>query len=200
MRSDVIKVTAGGEGMETALREVEQVIKYKGLTGKNALHLRLLTEETMGLMRSVTGEKEGEFWIEDKDGTFQLHLRTWTRMDSQKRDQLISVSSRGRNESARGIMGRLRDFFDRGADDDVATLNPMMTQGLFEHTSTPTLDWEWSLVQYQQNVSAAAARNDSEAREAWDELEKSVVAHVADDVKVYIRGDKVDMVIVKKMN
>ena len=200
MRSDVIKVTAGGEGMETALREVEQVIKYKGLTGKNALHLRLLTEETMGLMRSVTGEKEGEFWIEDKDGTFQLHLRTWTRMDSQKRDQLISVSSRGRNESARGIMGRLRDFFDRGADDDVDTLNPMMTQGLFEHTSTPTLDWEWSLVQYQQNVSAAAARNDSEAREAWDELEKSVVAHVADDVKVYIRGDKVDMVIVKKMN
>ena len=200
MKTDVITISSNGAGMGAALQQAEKTAAYKNLTGKNALHLRLLTEETMGLMRSVTGEKEGEFWIEDKDGTFQLHLRTWTRMDSQKRDQLISVSSRGRNESARGIMGRLRDFFDRGADDDVATLNPMMTQGLFEHTSTPTLDWEWSLVQYQQNVSAAAARNDSEAREAWDELEKSVVAHVADDVKVYIRGDKVDMVIVKKMN
>jgi hypothetical protein len=200
MKTDVITVSAKGGRMEKALEQVDKVIAYKELTGKKALHLRLLAEEMMGLMRSVTGEPEGSFWIEEEDGEYTLHLCVRTFMDPEKKQKLLSVSSTGKNESARGIMGRLRDFFDRGADDDVATLNPMMTQGLFEHTSTPTLDWEWSLVQYQQNVSAAAARNDSEAREAWDELEKSVVAHVADDVKVYIRGDKVDMVIVKKMN
>ena len=41
---------------------------------------------------------------------------------------------------------------------------------------------------------------DAAAKEAWDELEKSVVAKVADDVKVAIRGRTVEMTIVKKLN
>ena len=55
MKSDVITVSNRGKRMETALEQVDKVIAYKGLTGKNALHLRLLAEEMMGLMRSVTG-------------------------------------------------------------------------------------------------------------------------------------------------
>ncbi len=38
-----------------------------------------------------------------------------------------------------------------------------------------------------------------DAREAWDELEKSVVAKVADDVKVSILGRVVEMIILKKL-
>ena len=38
-----------------------------------------------------------------------------------------------------------------------------------------------------------------EAAEAWDELEKSVVSHVADDVKISIEGWQTEMVIVKKL-
>ena len=41
---------------------------------------------------------------------------------------------------------------------------------------------------------------DEKAREMWDELEKSVVTHVADDVKVAIRGRTVEMAIYKKLN
>ena len=41
---------------------------------------------------------------------------------------------------------------------------------------------------------------DAAAKEAWDELEKSVVAKVADDVNVAIRGRTVEMTIVKKLN
>ena len=36
-------------------------------------------------------------------------------------------------------------------------------------------------------------------QEEWDELEKSVVAKVADDVKVSMRGRNVEMIIVKKI-
>ena len=34
----------------------------------------------------------------------------------------------------------------------------------------------------------------------WDELEKSVVTHVADDIKVSIRGQQVEMTILKKLD
>ena len=47
MKSDVIAVSSRGNQIETALNQVDKVAAYKGLTGKNALHLRLLTEEMM---------------------------------------------------------------------------------------------------------------------------------------------------------
>ena len=48
-------------------------------------------------------------------------------------------------------------------------------------------------------VAARVREDDGEARKAWDELEKSVVARVADDVKVSIRGRVVEMTLLKKM-
>ena len=67
MKTDVISVFGRGNRAEAALEQADKVVAYKGLTGKNALHLRLLTEEMTGLMRSVTGATEGQFWIEDHE-------------------------------------------------------------------------------------------------------------------------------------
>ncbi len=199
MKTDVILISSKGARMENALNEVDKVADYKGLSAKNRLHLRLLTEEMMGMMRSLTGESEGEFWIEDSDQEYDLHLRVVTPMDSVKREQLLAASSSGKNESARGLMGRLRDFFDRGADEDIASIStPLMLQGMYDYSSQPTLDWEWSMLRYEEALSSQVRQNASGAKEAWDELEKSVVAHVADDVKVSIRGREVEMTIIKK--
>ena len=201
MKTDVIAISSKGAQIEAALSQVDKVTAYKGLTGKNALHLRLLAEEMMGMMRSITGETEGKFWIEDEANVYQLHLQVATRMDSDKRERLLSAASTGKNESAKGLMGRLRDFFDQGADEDIASYSsPLLLYGAYEHSSTPTLDWEWSMMRYEDVLSDRVKENDAEAREAWDELEKSVVAKVADDVKVSIRGRTVEMTIMKKMN
>ncbi len=201
MKTDVIVVTSRGAGMGTALEQAEKVAAYKGLSGKGALHLQLLTEETLGLMRSITGETEGRFWIEDEDGVYALHLSVVTNMTSDKREQLLSTASSGKNESARGFMGKLRDFFDRGADDDVAAYtSPLLMSGMHEQSSTPTLDMEWSMLRYEQALTDGVQRREDDALEAWDELEKSVVGRVADEVKVSIRGRQVEMIILKKLS
>jgi hypothetical protein len=201
MKTDIISVSSSGRQMETALRQVEKVSAYKELGHKQALHLRLLAEEMMGMMRSITGEKEGEFWIEDEDGVYRLHLKVTTPMDSDKREKLLSVSSTGKNESARGLMGRLRDFFDQSMDSDVASVtSPLLAPDMFEQTGMTSLEREWSLIRYVGALSDKVKEDDPAAKEAWDELEKSVVARVADDVKVSIKGRTVEMTIIKKMN
>lgn len=198
MKTDVITVSASGKRMETALDQVEKVAAYKGLSPKNTLHLRLLTEEMMSMMRSITGEPEGEFWIEDNDGEYALHLRVAARMNLEKRAQLLSVSASGKNEAARGLMGRIREFFDMGCDEEYDGFSTALMPDAFEHSSSPVLDWEWSMRRYE-NVVSTKMGQDAAAREAWDELEKSVVKHVADDVKVFIRGGYVEMTILKKI-
>ena len=193
-------VSSKGARMEEALKEVDKVAGYKGLSHKSALHLRLLTEEMMGLMRSITGETEGCFWIEDQDNVYELHLQTTTRMTSLKREKLLSAATSGKNESAKGFMGHIRDFFDRGADEDIAAYgSPLLMAGAFEKSSTPALDWEWSMTRYEDELRPSIQRQDAAALAAWDELEKSVVARVADDVKVSIKGRTAEVTIVKKI-
>ena len=51
----------------------------------------------------------------------------------------------------------------------------------------------WSL----SNCQTSVKKNNS-ALEDWDELEKSIIANLADDVTVGINGDNVEMVITKK--
>ena len=200
MKSDVIIVSSRGRQMEKALDQVEKISAYKNLSPKNALHLRLLTEEMMGLMRSITGETEGAFWIEDQDDIFEFHLRTSTRMTSTKREQLLSATTSGKNESARSFMGWIRDFFEQGADEDIAyASSPLMMPELHEHSMSSSLDWEWSMMRYEQALAPRIERKEKEALEAWDGLEKSVVARLADEVKVSIKGQTVELIIYKKM-
>jgi len=200
MKTDVITVSSRGKQMEKALEQADKVAAYKGLSAKDALHLRLLTEEMMGMMRSITGEKEGTFWIEDQDGEYQLHLKVRAMLTSEEREQLLAVSSSGKNESAKGLMGRLRDFFDWGSDADLSAYSsPLLLPDAFEQSSSPMLDWEWSMSRYERALSSQMEQGNQTVKEAWDELEKSVVSHVADDVKVSIRSGTVEMIILKKL-
>ena len=51
----------------------------------------------------------------------------------------------------------------------------------------------WSMREYRSAVEEHRA----EAPEQWDELEKSITARLADEVKIFIRGNAVEMVIEK---
>ena len=47
----------------------------------------------------------------------------------------------------------------------------------------------WSLQMYRQRVSAKKA----EQKDEWDELEKSIIAKLANEVKVWLRADTTEI-------
>ena len=192
MKTDVISVSSSGARMAEALQQIEKAAAYKGLTGKNALHLRLMTEEMMGLMRSITGETEGEFWMEDSKGIYELHLRVENTMGAYQRQQLINASSSGKNEAPRGLMGRIRAFFEPSDDASFA--------GLILPGSSPQAysSFTWTMEDYRDQLRERG-KNDTGLQDAWDEMEKSVIAHVADNVKVSIHGDSAELILIKCM-
>ena len=191
MKTDVIIISNDGTGMEEALVQAEKTAQYKDLSPKDALHLRLLTEEMLGMMRSITGEREGRFWIEDQDNMFLLHLQVKTPMDLDKEEKLLAASTSGKNEAAKGIMGRIRAFFD-----PVDWANAPVP--VYSDNANTMVNW--SMNSYRQAVKENLENEEEGAAEAWDELEKSVVSKIADDVKVSIKGWDVEMIILKKIN
>ena len=201
MKSDVIVVNSSGKGMEEALREAEAVSAYKKLDPKECLHLRLLSEEMMGLMRSLTGEKEALFWIEDTNGQYELHLKTMTMMNSEKRKKLLESSTSGKNSAATGILGKLKDVFERMLDAESSSLPEFYADGLmYDHLEDPmavsmtNAMTSWSLRKYMESFY----ENEGSDKKESDNLEQSIVTALADEVKIFIDGSAVEMIIYKK--
>ena len=188
MRSDLIKISSTGEGMTEALRQTDAVAKFKALPEKPSLQLRLLCEEMLGMFRGLTGEVEAEFYIEDKDGAFEMHLTTITKMDTQKRKDLLAASTSGKNEAVKGVSGKLRSVFEQIVEPGAPNAPRFFVLG-WGSDPMAAAQATWSLNAYRQAVE--------ENTEEWDELEKSVVASIADDIKVGILGDNVEMTIYK---
>ena len=198
MQSDIIHVTNDGVGIEQALEQAERVAAFKSLSHKDALHLRLLAEEMMGMLRGLTGEREADFWIDDAADTFRLHLKAQTLMNAELRKKLLSASTSGQNSAVKGVMGKIRDLFNRllePADSDfLGSIAAGMTYDAATVGDMSMMSVNiWSLNQYR-----AAVQKETDAQEVWDELEKSVVARLAGEVEIGIADRTVEMVIYKK--
>ena len=193
MKTDVITISSEGNNMDAALAQIDKISVYKGLSPKNTITLRLLTEEVLALMRAIAGNVNGEFWLEDRDGVYELHLLVRTLVDETIRKQLLSASSSGKNEATRGFMGKIRSFFEPSSG------VPMFSAGFVGGAPQMYESYVWSMEDYRDQLRQRQELDQRNAGEEWDELEKSVVAKLADDVKVSIRGRNVEMTIIKNL-
>ena len=202
MKTDVIAISPLGEGMAEALKEIERAAAYRGLTPKESLRLQLLGEEMMGMLRTIVGEGKSSFWVEAEGKTFSLHLRAGVRMNADLRDDLLKTATSGKNAAVKGFMGRIRDIFTQLSEPDGATMDPK--EYGFSYVDVSSFDasmgvtthgmlYGWSMKEYK---SAIGEHREEEA-DKWDELEKSITARLADEVKVFIRGNTVEMVVEK---
>ena len=202
MKTDVVEITAGGEGVDRVLLETERAAAYRGLEPKQALRLRLLAEEMTGMLRTLVGDERFRFWVESEGTAFALHLETQTVMTQKLKEALLNTSSSGKNEAAKGFMGRLREILTTMSE----SYQPAGTEMRYGYSYVDVINFDasmdaspnaalygWSLRTYRD----AVAQKKEEEPEKWDELEKSITAKLADDVKIFIRGNNVEMVIEK---
>ena len=206
METSKIAVSDRGIGRRQAFDELEKFAAYQEMSHKEALRLRLLAEEMLGMLGGIVGDYGAYFWIEGEKKNVALHLDAYVKMDIDKKEELLAVASSGRNMAAKGLMGRIRDMVEncllnyddtsQYALDSGMSLMPNDDYGMM-NAGMEWADVRWSLDQYRVYVEAHHS-DDAAAEEAWDELEKSIVAKLADDVQVGIRSDKVELVIRKK--
>ncbi len=196
MVSDVIHISNHGDGIAEALRQAEKTAVFCELDERASVHLRLFAEEMLGMARALTGEHEGEFRIEAQNGKFRVILRILTQMTAEKRKNLLSASTTGKNAAAKGFMGKMKDLFERAfenAEDvyrgSLDATAPFLIAVPYGAENAPTA---WTLSEYRKNLQTASA-----PQEEWDELERSVISKLADEVTVSIYGGAAEMTVEK---
>lgn len=197
MKSNVCKIEKGTKDLELILKESERVAEYNGFTHKQALQLRLLCEEVDGMLPYIIEDFDGDIWIEYDKGVCKVNVSVKIpELDIDEKEALIAVAKNKKNASAVGIVGKIRNAIENFFlnEDAMGAFN--MSSNVFRMSAAYSegVDYSylWSLDEYRNTVKK------EEETEEWDELEKSVIASVADDVIVGVKGKKANITIVKK--
>ncbi len=197
MVTDIISVKNDGTGVIEAVNETERFAEYQKLDHKNALRLRLLAEEMTGLIKNLVGDFDGRFWVEGDKNAVSLCLEADCRVDYDRRDALLKVSTSGKNEAHKGFMGKLTGVFEYCLMSYEASARYSGSYADYMYDDVPNYGYErmWSLAAMRNGLENMGGT--AEAKEEWDELEKSIVASLADEVTVGVKSHKVRLVIKK---
>ena len=198
MRSNVCRIENGTKDLTLILKESEKVAVYNELNHKQTMQLRLLCEEADGMLPKVVDKFNGDFWIEFEKGVCKIYISFAIKeFTTEKKDGLVDISTSKRNAAAHGVVGKMRSalenlFLDvettHGFDVSESAYYPTDFRDCTDYSSV------WSLDRYRSTVRR------EEQTEAWDELEKSVIASLADDIIVGVKGQRADIIIVKKFS
>ena len=196
MKSNICDLAGQKEKLDAVLAEVEKCASYNNLSNKSALRLRLLAEELVGMLPALLEHTTGSFWLENDGSKYELHVSVRaleTGFDT--REKLLMLSTTGKNAAAVGIMGKIRAAAESllfSSDEDIV----FSDFSDYEMDAT-NYNHSWSLKLYTDRIRSRA-ESEAAAAEAWDELEKSIVAQLADDVVVGIKGRQVDIIVRKE--
>lgn len=197
MKSNVCKIENGTRDLAAILRESEKVAVYNDLTHKQTLQLRLICEEIDGMLPNMIDKFKGNLWIEFENGVCKVNISLrFDEFTADKKEALVGISKNQKNAAAVGIVGKIRSAIENVfLDEDAVRGFDMSTEAFYsttEYYGHMNYSCIWSLDQYRSTIKK------KEKSAAWDELEKSVIASVADDVIVGVKGKQADIIIVKK--
>ena len=199
MRSNVCKIEKGKKDLQAILTESERVASYNGLSEKQALQLRLLCEEVDGMLPNIVDNFDGDFWIDYDNGVCKVNVSiVFAEFTVEKKKELIDIAKNKKNAAATGIVGKIRSVIeDIFLNNEVSHTYALGLSSEYYDLSADygiCLDssYVWSLGKYKNTIEKETQT------EAWDELEKSIIASLADDVIVGVKGTKANIVIIKK--
>ncbi len=201
MKSDVFMLNSDAGRLAAARYSTEDFARGLGLDRHDTLRLELLTEEMLGMVKGMVDEFYGQIWFEAEGKRCEIHLQATADMNADRREELLSVSSTGRNAAAKGFMGMLKDVLSGALHNFGRSMNEAARYGIVNPAEVGSLAVDnmvpiWTLQTYRMGLEEQRD-TDEDAGEAWNELEKSIVGKLADDVVVGVKGDRIEMVIIK---
>ncbi len=182
MRSNTFLITGVGDinnpvfrqasdsRIKVILNETEKIAAENKLDRKQTMHLRLLSEELMCLVPQLMQYGSATFWIENEGTQYEMHMKVTPKENMTFAKKLPEIG-----EDA-GIGKRVSRAF--------ASAISMVTKGK---------SCMWTLSGYIDEVKAHDKMNSP----AWDELERSIMAKLADDVTVKTIGREVELIVTK---
>ncbi len=198
METEKIIVSTKTLKIDDVLEKVEDSLEELELKKKDSLHVRLLAEETIGMLKAMAGDYSALLWFERDGDECKVNVTAKTvEMNYSSKKELLSVSKSGKNSLAKGFMQQIGDIIENGLlnYDEVMKIHQETNVGSTQEFSfmgmnSSEMMMTWTLEQYK-----VALDGSDEYDDLCDELERSIVAKLAKDVVVGVKRDHVELTI-----
>lgn len=200
MRTHVIHIDKHGRGRDKALRQVEMMAGSYNLDKRTGKRMRLIAEETIEMLHTIADDFEGDFSSDINDGICEIKIVIDTRMTTNKRHRFLSAAGREKGISKK-IHSMIASSFPRKEDKEQLEevgISYLSARDMND-MNHPDKDegYVWSLQTYEMSVVDAMVE---EKKVDWAEIGQSIIANLADDVKVYVFHDSVEIVVTKRID
>ena len=111
MVSEKFMVNSDDGRMAAARYATENFAWQLKLDRRDTMRLSLLVEETLGMVKAMVEDFYGQLWFENEGERCEIHVQATTDMNADKKQDLLSVSSSGKNALAKGFMAKLGEVF-----------------------------------------------------------------------------------------
>lgn len=194
MKSPICKLSSFNDDIarNIILTEVDRFCEEDNITGKTKLHLRMISEEIMEVLPKILSFCDGELWLEHIKEFVEIHVAIYAdRPDKEYRDRLQALIGHHEKKGVSGIMNRILNEAAK-----------RMEKITLHEKDFRDSDY-WSLLGYKEELQSVddmiPTVRDGKSTDKITELERSIIANMADDVIVKVRGPLVDIIIKKKV-
>ena len=167
------------------------------IEGKDRNHLYLLAEETLGMVGQMLDVYDGQLWLEGTAAGYEIVLEADAHENNDGKN--VPAASPEGFMAKVAVMMNCSYMFESMAEmpEDLAGMLPdYMSYGMRESKESPAWAGRWSLSAYRYRLMERREEKPA-ARLALEELEKSIVAQLADEVTIGIHGHRIRLVISK---
>ena len=210
MKTEQLFISSKDLRYKEVIEMTENFTSELNLEKKTASRIRLLVEETLGMVQILTEDFIAYISLESVDKQVKINLDVKTEMDLEKKRDLISVSKSGKNSAVKSLMGQIGEFFEKSLLDFSANAQvsdeyrkgivPYGEMGVGTGVEGTDASFVWSLYHYKNALAQDEQGDDDNSQEILDELEKSIVAKIADDVIVGVKKDRASLTIIKNLD
>ena len=176
-RTEKYRVNFTGSNQKEVLDGAESFVIRMGCSKKEAMRIRLLIEEMMELVKTITSQSWITVIVNVRKRTCVVRAELTGVLEGEQRVKLERLSSIGGQTASGGSTGLVARM--RGV------VESLMSGGSQKETHV------WSLKEYINSVMEDGRSGDKEQERAREEIEHSIIAKLADDVKVSFSEESV---------
>ena len=203
-KSKVIAFDGSDDTVRKAINEAERYAVSENLSNSMKLRLRLISEELLMLTKSIPQLKDGSFYIERDGIDYDICFDASGKISKKTRTQLVGVSSSNTNDAYIGISGLFTKAIDSMVQmsiNDKSGVNSAISKDTMEESiGKADDDYKWSYNIYKEKEQNATVDMDEDASAdiKEDEIGKSMLMKLSDDIRISVRTNHVSMRVLVK--
>ena len=171
IRTQDVRIPEGSADIERVLLETRRYTDKQRLSARDGRWMELLSEEAIGIVRSMTDTKL-RFWVEGSGTVFRIHIAF-----------IPDIGNEGDKDGYKKLLSLSTSGRNEAINTFSGKIREIMAIGIISNTDRDK-SYKWSL---------------SENPISEDEIGESLLAAVADDVRVSATREKVELVVEKQL-